>query len=60
MGSTTLPFDFDILPPPSSSQPWPKTFFGRGIPMLMSMAGQMMEWKRTISLPTMCTSAGQN
>ena len=27
--------------------------------MLMSMAGQMIEWKRTISLPTMCTSAGQ-
>ena len=34
--------------------------FGRGMPMLMSIAGQMMEWKRTISLPTMCTSAGQN
>jgi hypothetical protein len=49
----------DILPPSSSSQPWPKTFFGSGAPMLMSMAGQMMEWKRTISLPTMCTSAGQ-
>ena len=28
--------------------------------MLMSMAGQMMEWNRTISLPTKCTSAGQN
>ncbi len=27
--------------------------------MLISMAGQMMEWKRTISLPTKCTSAGQ-
>ena len=27
--------------------------------MLMSMAGQMMEWKRTISLPTKWTSAGQ-
>ena len=32
---------------------------GRGSPTLMSMAGQMMEWKRTISLPTMWTSAGQ-
>ena len=28
--------------------------------MLMSMAGQMMEWKRTISLPMKWTSAGQN
>jgi hypothetical protein len=49
----------DILPPSSSSQPWPKTFLGSGAPTLISMAGQMMEWKRTISLPTMWTSAGQ-
>ncbi len=32
---------------------------GSGRPRLISIAGQMMEWKRTISLPTMCTSAGQ-
>ena len=47
-----MPLDLDILPPSSSSQPWPKTCLGRGMPMLISMAGQMMEWKRTISLPT--------
>ena len=41
------------------SQPWPYTFFGSGRPTLISIAGQMIEWKRTISLPTMCTSAGQ-
>ena len=52
--------DLLILPPSSSSQPWPKTFLGRGRFRLMSMAGQMMEWNLTISLPTKCTSAGQN
>ena len=30
-----------------------------GVSMLISMAGQMMEWKRTISLPTKWTSQGQ-
>ena len=55
-----MPLDLLILPPSSSSQPWPYTFLGRGRPRAMRMAGQMMEWKRTISLPTKCTSAGQN
>ena len=59
-GRRRCPSTCDILPPSDArSQPWPKTCLGSGMPMLMSMAGQMMEWKRTISLPTMCTSAGQ-
>ena len=29
-------------------------------PAILMALGQMMEWKRTISLPTKCTSAGQN
>ena len=58
-GSTTLPLDLDILPPSSSSQPWPNTCLGTGSPRLISMAGQMMEWNRTISLPTMLTPGHQ-
>ena len=32
-----------------------KTCLGRGSSRLMRKAGQMMEWNRTISLPTMLT-----
>lgn len=59
-GSTTLPLDLLIFPPSSSSQPWPNTFLGSGRSSAMSVAGQMIVWKRMISLPTKCTSAGQN
>ena len=48
------------LAPSSSSQPWPNTRLGRGRSRAISMAGHRMVWKRRISLPTMCRSAGQN
>ena len=54
-----IPVDFDILPPSSRSHPCPYTFFGIGSPSDMSIAGHIIEWKRTISLPTKWTSAGQ-
>lgn len=53
-----MPLDLLIFPPSSSSQPWPNTFLGSGRSSAMSMAGQMIVWKRMISLPTKCTSAG--
>ena len=44
----------------TDSQPWPKTRLGSGRSRAISMAGHRMVWKRRISLPTMCRSAGQN
>ena len=41
-------------------QPWPNTRLGSGRSRAISMAGHRMVWKRRISLPTMCRSAGQN
>ena len=57
---TTVPRDLDIFWPSSTSQPWPNTCLGRGNPSACRMMGQMMVWKRMISLPTRCRSAGQN
>ena len=51
-GSTTLPFDFDILPPSIRSQPCPFTCCGIGRSRLISIAGQMIVWNLTISFPT--------
>ncbi len=50
--------DFDIFSPPTISQPLAAIFPGRGRPCAISMAGQMIAWKRRMSLPTRCTSAG--
>ncbi len=55
-----LPFDFDILSFSNSSHPWAKIFFGRGRSAAHRNAGQKMAWKRTISLPIRCRSAGQS
>ena len=54
-----LPRDFDILSSSNSSQPCTTTDFGSGSSAAIRNAGQYTQWKRTISLPTMCTSAGQ-
>ena len=51
-GSTTLPFDLLILPPSIKSHPCPRTCFGSGSSIDISIAGQMMLWNLTISLPT--------
>ena len=48
-----------IFSPPTSSHPCANTFFGNGNPAAISMAGQYTAWKRRMSLPTKCTSAGQ-
>lgn len=50
--------DFDIFSPPTISQPFAAIFPGRGSPCAISIAGQMIAWKRRMSLPTRCTSAG--
>ena len=50
----------DYILPSALDKSVADTFLGRGRPRAMRMAGQMMAWKRTISLPTKCTSAGQN
>ena len=48
-----------VLSIPISNHGCPKTLFGSGSPKARSMAGQMMVWNLTISLPTSCTSEGQ-
>ena len=40
-------------------KPCAKTRLGSGSPALSSMPGQYTAWKRRMSLPTRCTSAGQ-
>ncbi|CAM5496990.1 hypothetical protein SVIOM342S_01410 [Streptomyces violaceorubidus] len=50
--------DLLIFSPPTISQPLAAIFPGRGRPCAISMAGQMIAWKRRMSLPTRCTSAG--
>ncbi len=37
----------------------PRSAFGSGSPAAIKNAGQYTQWKRTISLPIICTSAGQ-
>ena len=54
-----IAFGFTHLVPPNFSHPWPYTFPGKGRSNAISIAGQIIEWKRTISLPTKWTSAGQ-
>ena len=56
---TMLPRDFDILLSSNSSQPCATMDLGSGSPAASRNAGQYTQWKRTISLPIMCTSAGQ-
>ena len=56
---TMLPRDFDILLSSNSSQPCAMIFCGTGSPAAIRNAGQYTQWKRTISLPIICTSAGQ-
>ena len=34
------------------TQPWPKTCAGSGRRALISIAGQITQWKRVMSLPT--------
>ncbi len=64
-GETTLPRLLDIfsVAPVSSfltvRKPWAKTSSGTGSPAAMSMAGQITQWKRMMSLPTRCAWAGQ-
>ena len=53
-----LPIDLLMRSPLKYTQPWPKTCFGSGRPALISIAGQITQWKRVMSLPTMWRSAG--
>ena len=41
------------------NQPWATMALGTARPAARRNAGQYTQWKRTISLPIMCTSAGQ-
>ena len=47
-------------PPAARSQPWTQTLRGSSMPALMSIAGQMIVWKRLMSLPITCRSAGHH
>ena len=64
-GAMALPRDLDIFSPlPVSSlrtmrNPCAKTCSGSASSMAMSMAGQMTQWKRMMSFPTMWYWAGQ-
>ena len=53
-----LPRDLLILSFSNSSQPCAKMRFGSGRPAAIRNAGQKIAWKRTISLPIRCRSAG--
>ncbi len=55
-----FPSDLLMRSPFRYTQPWPNTRPGSGRPALMSMAGQITQWKRVMSLPTMCRSAGHH
>ena len=54
-----LPFDFDIFSPLVSRKPWPNTVCVTGSPAAMSIAGQITQWKRVMSLPTKWYCIGQ-
>ena len=47
-----------VLEGPRTRKPCAKIFLGMGSPADMSMPGQYTAWKRRMSLPTKCTSAG--
>ena len=40
--------------------PWPKTWRGSGSFAAISIAGQITAWKRVMSLPMTCRSAGHH
>jgi hypothetical protein len=42
------------------TQPWPNTCFGSGRPALINIAGQTTVWKRVMSFPMTCRSAGHH
>jgi hypothetical protein len=47
-----------IFSPLNVTQPCPKTCRGNARPALISIAGQTTQWKRVMSFPITCTSAG--
>ena len=53
-----LPSDLLMRSPLKNTQPWPKTCPGSGSFALMSIAGQITQWNRVMSLPTMWRLAG--
>ena len=55
----TLPSDLLIFSPSTVHQPFEVTRFGTGNPAAIRNAGQYTAWKRRMSLPTKCASAGQ-
>ncbi len=57
-GLMPVRFDLDIFSPPTISQPLATTLPGSGSPCAISIAGQITEWKRRMSLPIRCTFAG--
>ena len=60
IGSTIVPSDLLIRWPPSVRKPWPNTWRGSGSSALISIAGQITAWKRVMSLPMTCRSAGHH
>ena len=54
-----LPLDLDIFSPLVSRKPWPNTVWVTGSPAAISIAGQMTQWKRVMSLPTKWYCIGQ-
>jgi hypothetical protein len=59
LGWIAVARDLLIFCPPTCSQPWAKTCRGTSTPAAISIAGQITAWKRRMSFPTRCTSAGQ-
>ena len=55
----TLPSDLEIFWPSLVHQPCANTRSGGATPADIRKAGQNTQWKRMMSLPTMCRSAGQ-
>ena len=58
-GSRMFPNDFDIFLSSERIQPCPKTLLGKGSFAASKKAGQNIAWNLKISLPIICTSAGQ-
>ena len=59
MGSKIFPRDLDIFFSSESIQPCPNIFFGNGNFAANKKAGQKTAWNLNMSLPIICTSAGQ-